>query len=100
MNLSTRIIEARAAECERWSTAMIGASVLAEWAMAAGNLERDQRSAWRSFYVACCVVGVLLATVAWQRLSWHPSCEAAAPVNVMKLDPTQIRARGSEVYEL
>lgn len=55
----------------------------------------------RLFLMACALAGASLA------LSWHLVGELmarnAAPCpasNVMQLEPTEIRARGSEVYEL
>lgn len=99
MSLEKSIAAARFA-AHPFSTAILDGSQLSEWQAAARKLERDSLYGWRSYYVACAVVGTLLATLAWQRLRWHPQCGAAAPANVMQLDPATVRARGGEVYEL
>ena len=99
MNLERQISSARNG-ARPFRTTVLGDSILEEWQRAAGRIDRDRRDAWRSFYVACAVVGVLLSVAIWQRFGYRPVCVAPVDPAVMTLESTEIRASGSEVYEL
>jgi hypothetical protein len=82
-----------------FKTAIIEGRHLEHWARAAERVESDQRAAWRSFYVACGVVGLLLVMLA-ARSSFGaafghgpPPCGAHSP-------PPPAVVRQTEVYEL
>jgi hypothetical protein len=70
---------------------------LYDWETAAANLERDQRAAWRSFYVACGVVGLCVVGLLSQHYGWmfghQPLCGTQSP-------PPPAVVRSTEVYEL
>jgi hypothetical protein len=55
---------------------------LDHWATMAENTERSQREAWRSFYIATAIVGLLIAFAVWQRFDL--ARPAAQPAHTTK----------------
>lgn len=63
-----------------------------QWANAAQDLEWDAALAWRSFYVACGVVGLVAVYALFAHHADVAACPAPTERASTQLDPTVIRA--------
>lgn len=110
MKLSERIHDRLDQHAGPTRTMMVGAGTVEFWEQQAATLERSQRDAWRSFYVACAVAGVFAAFTLFHAFARPaPACpappaaltsELGGDPEVMQLDPFTIRAARSQAVWL